>query len=274
MNRRVKVMAILNVTPDSFSDGGHHNDLETAVGHALAMTNAGADIIDIGGESTRPGAEFVDPETEIKRTVPVIRALRAAGIKTDISIDTRKPVVAKAAIEAGATIWNDVTALGYEAESAEMAAQLGCTVILMHMQGTPADMQDAPNYDNPIAEIKAALLAAAERAIAAGVPKHRLIIDPGIGFGKRQTDNLQIMAYLDDFHALGMPILLGASRKSFIGNIDSSTADERLGGSVAAALWGAAMGADIVRVHDVKETVQALAVWSAIYSAQDQEEKK
>jgi len=268
--KRPKIMGILNVTPDSFSDGGRHEGLEQAVKGAIRLIEDGADIIDIGGESTRPSADEVDIKEEIRRTVPVIAALREATrdyeIDPVISIDTRKPQVAEAAVMAGADIWNDVTALSFDAASEQMAADLGCPVILMHMQGSPETMQHNPHYGNPIAEVKDYLAKRIDALDFAGVERRNITIDPGIGFGKRHEDNLALFRHLESFKSLGCPILMGASRKSFIGRIDGSTADDRLGGSLAAALWSAQTGADILRVHDVSETVQALRVWEAMAS--------
>ena len=261
-------MGILNVTPDSFSDGGHYDSYDLAVKQALALLDEGADIIDIGGESTRPGADEVEVKEEVRRTVPVIMALREATRDYDIdpviSIDTRKPEVAEAAILAGADIWNDVSGLTFDARSETVAAELACPVILMHAQGRPEDMQDNPHYENTVGEIRDWLAKRIDACDFAGIERSNITIDPGIGFGKRLEDNLAIFNQLDSFKTLGCPILMGASRKSFIGRIDGSTADDRLGGSLAAALWSAAKGADIVRVHDVSETVQALRVWEAM----------
>jgi len=261
-------MGILNVTPDSFSDGGRHETLEAAVKQALCLLDEGADILDIGGESTRPGAVEVDVQEEIRRTVPVIKALREATRDFDmdplISIDTRKPDVAEAAILAGADIWNDVSALGFDARSPALAAELACPVILMHAQGSPETMQDNPSYDDPVEEIKSWLAVQVEKAVQLGVDPDLITLDPGIGFGKRHTDNLAIFNRLAEIKALGFPILMGASRKSFIGQIDGSNADDRLGGSLAAALWCAQAGAEMLRVHDVAETVQAVKVWGAM----------
>lgn len=265
---RPKIMGILNVTPDSFSDGGRYDSLELAVKQALRLIDDGADIIDIGGESTRPGAEEISPEEEIRRTVPVIAAIRDATKDhleaPVISIDTRKPDVAEAAVHAGADAWNDVTALTFDPRSEGLAAELACPVIIMHMQGSPETMQNSPHYDDPVAEVKTYLARRIDALEFAGVERENITIDPGIGFGKRQEDNLAILSKLDAFHDLGCPILIGASRKSFIGRIDGSSADDRLGGSLATALWSAALGADIIRVHDVSETVQAVKVWEAI----------
>ncbi len=268
MFTRPRIMGILNVTPDSFSDGGQYETVELAMKQALRLIEQGADILDIGGESTRPGAQEIEVVEEIRRTVPVIKAIRHATRDYDedvvISIDTRKPDVAEAAILSGADIWNDVSALGFDARSPQMAADLGCPVILMHAQGRPETMQDNPNYEDAVADILDWLKQRVEDVCAVGVEPSAITLDPGIGFGKRQEDNLAILRYLDQFKALGFPLLMGASRKSFIGRIDGSEADDRLGGSIATALWSAQMGADILRVHDVSETVQAMRVWEAI----------
>ena len=265
---RPKIMGILNVTPDSFSDGGRYDSLELAVKQALRLIEDGADIIDIGGESTRPGAEEISIEEEIRRTVPVIAALREQTrdyeIDPVISIDTRKPQVAEAAILAGADVWNDVTALSFDITSEAVAADLGCPVIIMHMQGSPETMQHNPHYGNPVAEVKDYLSKRIDALDFAGVDRTHITIDPGIGFGKRHEDNLALFHHLEAFQSLGCQVLMGASRKSFIGRIDGSSADDRLGGSIAAALWSAQAGADILRVHDVSETLQALKVWEAI----------
>lgn len=262
----VQVMGVVNVTPDSFSDGGRYLDHTAALAHARALIAQGADILDIGGESTRPGAEPVGEAEEIARTVPLIAALRAES-DIPISIDTMKPAVAVAAVAAGATIWNDVTALGGAPDSLATAARLGCEIVLMHMQGEPRSMQAAPRYDDVVAEVVAALAARAGAAMETGVARERIWLDPGVGFGKHMTrHNLPLLAGLEQVVALGFPVLLGVSRKSFIGALDpaSGGAGDRLGGSIAGALWGAHAGVAAVRVHDVRETVQALKVWQAI----------
>ncbi len=265
---RTKIMGIVNVTPDSFSDGGRYDSAELAVKHALALHDQGADILDIGGESTRPGAVEISVAEEALRVVPVIMALREQERQRDLtltlSIDTRKAAVAQQAILAGADIWNDVSALSFDEGSPDMAAKLGCEVILMHAQGMPETMQDNPRYQDVLMEVCDYLSARADAAIAAGVEKSKITLDPGIGFGKTLEHNLALLRHLDDIKALGYPVLMGASRKSFIGRIDGSTADDRLGGSLAAALYSVKGGADILRVHDVVETVQALTVWGAI----------
>jgi dihydropteroate synthase len=260
-------MGILNVTPDSFSDGGRHDALEAAVKRAQAMLNEGADIIDIGGESTRPGAQTVPVEEELRRTVPVIQALRDAIADCDpaplISIDTRKPEVAEAAILAGADIWNDVSALTYSERSIAVAAELECPLILMHAQGTPETMQDRPRYDDPVEEVLAFLRARIEACEAAGIDRDLITIDPGIGFGKRLEDNLALLRHTRRFADLA-PVLIGTSRKSFIQKMDGSPVERRLPGSLASALYTVGQGASVLRVHDVWETVQAVRVWEGI----------
>ena len=261
-------MGILNVTPDSFSDGGQFDSYDVAVKQALSLLDQGADIIDIGGESTRPGAHEVSTQEEVRRTVPVIMALREAtrDFEQDpvISIDTRKPEVAEAAVLAGADIWNDVSGLTFDARSEAVAAELACPLILMHAQGAPETMQDNPHYENTVFDIKDWLAKRLDACEFAGIERGMITLDPGLGFGKRQEDNLAILNRLEDFKALGCPLLMGASRKSFISRIDGSAVDDRLGGSLAAALWSAANGADILRVHDVSETLQAIKIWAAI----------
>jgi dihydropteroate synthase len=261
-------MGILNATADSFSDGGRFLDPAAALAQGLRMANEGADILDVGGESTRPGATPVPADEEIARVVPLVAALRARSSVT-LSVDTMKPEVARAAVAAGATMWNDVTALRHAPDSLDTAAGLGCEVVLMHMRGEPGTMQAAPHYDDVVAEVAAFLAARAEAAMAAGVAREKIWLDPGIGFGKHMTrHNLPLLAGLDRIVALGFPVLLGASRKRFIGALDGDApADARLGGSIAAALAGAAAGVVAVRVHDVRETVQALSVWTAIAQA-------
>lgn len=261
-------MGVTNVTPDSFSDGGRLSDAQAALAHARRLIAEGADILDVGGESTRPGAEPVAEAEEIARVVPLIRAIRAESA-IPISVDTMKPAVARAAVAAGATLWNDITALRHEDGSLETAAELGCEVVLMHMQGEPRTMQAEPCYDDVVAEVAEFLAARAEAAMAAGVARARIWLDPGVGFGKHMIrHNLPLLAGLGTIVALGFPVLLGASRKSFIGALDGGApVGERLGGSIAAALIGAEAGVAAVRVHDVRETVQALRVWQAVAQA-------
>ena len=257
-------MGVVNVTPDSFSDGGRYFDEHAAVSHALHLVEQGADILDIGGESTRPGAEPVSAADEIARVVPVIEAVRREST-APISIDTMKPAVARAAVTAGATIWNDVTALRSEG-SLEAAAELGCGVVLMHMQGEPRTMQRSPHYKDVVGEVRDFLRERAEAATAAGVPRDRIWLDPGIGFGKTIEHNLALLADLDAMNGLGFEVVLGVSRKRFVHFIDPTAveATDRLGGSGAAALDAAEHGVGVLRVHDVRETVQALAVWRAM----------
>ena len=257
------IMGVLNVTPDSFSDGGDFIDQQAAVARGLEMLRNGADVIDIGGESTRPGAAPVDAAEEMRRIIPVIKALREQTAAR-ISIDTCKPEVARAAIGAGADIWNDVMALRAEG-AIETAAELGVPVILMHMAGTPTTMQQTPRYSDVVSEVCDFLTERADIAMAGGVDAGSIWLDPGIGFGKSLDHNLALMHDLDQVIALGYPVLFGASRKRFIAAIDDGAAEtERLGGSLAAALRAAQAGASMVRVHDIRMTLQALKVQAAI----------
>ena len=258
-------MGIVNVTPDSFSDGGAFLDPDAALAHARRLIAEGADVLDIGGESTRPRAVPVGESEEIARVIPVIEQLRRES-QIPISIDSMKPAVARAAVAAGATMWNDVTALRFAPDSLATAAELGCEVVLMHMQGEPRTMQVAPRYDDVVSEVSAFLAARAEAAMAAGVARAKIWFDPGIGFGKTAAHSLALLQGLDRIVALGFPMLVGASRKSAIARIarDKSTEAQRLGGSIAAALAAARAGAAMLRVHDVPETRQALAVAAAI----------
>ncbi len=264
-----RLMGIVNVTPDSFSDGGRFFDAKAAIAHARRLIAEGADVLDIGGESTRPGAQPVGEAEEIARVVPVIEAIRRES-PIPISIDTMKPAVARAAVAAGATMWNDVTALAFAPDSMATAASLGCDVVLMHMRGEPRTMQAAPRYDDVVAEVAAYLAGRADAAMAAGVAWDRIWLDPGIGFGKAAEHSLALLRNLDRIVAFGFPVLVGVSRKSAIARIagDSSGEQQRLGGSVAAALAAADAGAAMLRVHDVAETRQALAVAAAIGQAE------
>jgi dihydropteroate synthase len=261
---RPRVMGIVNVTPDSFSDGGRFLGAERAIDHGRRLLAQGADILDVGGESTRPGAAPVTVEAEIGRILPVVRALRAEGAV--VSIDTMKPEVMRAAAAEGAAIWNDVTALGFSPDSAAVAAELGCEVMLMHMQGEPRTMQDNPVYEDVVREVCEFLQQGAEAAMTAGVRREAIWIDPGIGFGKTLEHNLQLLANLDKLRALGFKTVLGVSRKRFLKAIDPAAveAEDRLGGSLAGAIVGAEAGVDAVRVHDVRETVQALTTWALV----------
>ncbi len=261
-----RIMGILNVTPDSFSDGGQYAAADAALAAGLAMA-AVADIVDIGGESTRPGAGDVASDEEILRTRPVIAGLRAARVATAISIDTRKADVADAALGAGATIVNDVAALGFDPDMANTVARHAAPVILMHAQGSPKTMQNAPNYTNVVLDVYDFLAQRIELAMAAGIPRDRIAIDPGIGFGKTPAHNLALIRHLSLFHGLGCPILMGASRKRFIDAIAGPNDPQaRLPGSLAVALSSVAQGVQILRVHDVIETRQALALWNAVHS--------
>ena len=259
------IMGVLNVTPDSFSDGGAYGGVQSAVDAALAMLEAGADVIDVGGESTRPGAAPVPTAEEIERVAPVIERLRARTT-APIAVDTMKPEVARAAFAAGASIWNDVTALAYAPDSVAIAAELGATVILMHMQGEPRTMQANPVYEEVVADVAAFLEERADIAEAAGVRPDRIWVDPGLGFGKTLGHNLDLIRGLPHIRARTQRrVVFGASRKSFIAALDGGAApQDRLGGSLSAALAAWEFGADMLRVHDVRETTQALRVWLAI----------
>lgn len=257
-----RVMGILNVTPDSFSDGGRYSAHEAALAQARAMVEAGADIIDVGGESTRPGAEAVSLEQELARTIPIIEAI-AATLPVAISIDTSKPEVMRQAVAAGASMINDVMALRQPGALTTVAA-LGVPVCLMHMQGQPRTMQQAPSYQDVTAEVMAFLRTRVEVCLDAGIAKDHLIIDPGFGFGKTLTHNLHMFHELERFHELGLPVLVGVSRKSMVGAVLDKPVGERMVGSVALATLAVWMGASIVRVHDVEETVDALKMCMAV----------
>lgn len=262
---RPRIMGILNVTPDSFSDGGRFADPNKAVAQACEMVAEGADILDIGGESTRPGAQEVPVDEEIARILPVITALRASGVQVPISIDTRKADVARAAVLAGADIVNDVSAMQFDPAMAETVAGLQCPVVLMHAQGLPETMQKNPRYDDVVAEVISNLAARIEAARAAGVAETQIVVDPGIGFGKTLDHNIALLRNLHRLHDLGCPVMLGASRKRFIGTITGAeTADARMPGSVAVALFGVAQGVQILRVHDTQATKQAVAMQMAL----------
>ncbi len=262
-----QVVGILNVTPDSFSGDGHRKDEEAAANAGFAMAEAGAAIVDVGGESTRPGAKPVWERDEIERVVPIVRPLAAGG--TAVSVDTRKAAVMEAALGAGATMVNDVSALTYDDRSADILAAASCPIVLMHHQGSPETMQKAPHYDRPVLyevyDWLAERIAAAE---AAGIARERIVVDPGFGFGKNLQHNLQLMNGLSLLHGLGCPIMLGASRKRTIGALSGEAPrDQRLAGSVALALKAAEQGVQLLRVHDVPETVQALRVWRGLRDA-------
>ena len=259
---RTHVMGVVNVTPDSFSDGGKYFDQEAAVKHALRLVEEGADIVDVGGESTRPGAGSVSVEEEWRRVEPIIKALER---ETDvpISIDTMKPEVAWKAIEAGAIMVNDVSGLRNE-EMVKLVAREKVAVIIMHMLGEPRTMQENPAYRDVVKEVKEYLGHQMEVAVKAGVPPEAIVIDPGIGFGKTVQHNVALINHVSDFAELGRPVMIGASRKSFIGKITSANAEDRLEGSIAAAVLATVRGARLVRVHDVRPTVRALKIAEAI----------
>jgi dihydropteroate synthase len=262
-----QVVGILNVTPDSFSDGGRFLGPGEAVDSGFAMASAGAAIVDVGGESTRPGAKPVWEGDEIERVAPVVEQLARSGAA--VSIDTRKPAVMEAALAAGAAMVNDVSALTFDERAADVVARAGAPVVLMHHQGPPETMQEAPSYDRPVAfAVYDWLEARIEAAEAAGIARERIIVDPGIGFGKSVRHNLQIINALALLQGLGCPVMLGASRKRTIGALSGEAPpDGRLAGSLALALKGAEQGAQLLRVHDVPETVQALRVWRGLRDA-------
>jgi dihydropteroate synthase len=263
---RPLIMGVVNVTPDSFSDGGDFAEPDAAIAHGFAMLQAGADLVDVGGESTRPGAPPVDPAEEIRRIVPVVRAL--AGRGAVVSVDTRHAIVMAAAIAAGARVVNDVTALAGDPASLAMAADAGVAVVLMHMQGEPRSMQAAPRYDDAPLDIFDFLVERLAACAGAGILPDRIAVDPGIGFGKTVGHNLELLSSLALFHGLGVALLLGVSRKSFIGKLaGGAPARQRLPGSLAAGLAGLDRGVQILRVHDVAETAQALALWKALNTA-------
>jgi dihydropteroate synthase len=260
------VMGILNVTPDSFSDGGDLPDAASAIATGLAMLEAGAVYLDVGGESTRPGSDPVPVAEELRRVVPVVRGL--AGKGAIVSIDTRHAAVMRAAIEAGARIVNDVTALAGDPDSMATVADSDVSVVLMHMQGEPKTMQRDPHYDDVVGEVRDYLAARIVACEAAGIARQRIAIDPGIGFGKTLAHNLALLNRLDALMSLGCPVLIGVSRKSFIAKASGDApAKQRLGGSLAAALAAVERGARIVRAHDVADTIQALKIWRAIGGA-------
>jgi len=257
-----QLMGVVNVTPDSFSDGGLYLDPEAAIAHGRELAEEGAEVLDVGGESTRPGAEAVSVEEELRRVVPVVEGLRE--LEARVSVDTSKAPVAAAALDAGAEIVNDVTGLRGDPEMAALCAERGCGVVLMHMLGTPRTMQDNPRYDDVVAEVRAFLTERLEAAVAAGIPEEGIWLDPGIGFGKTLAHNTELLRRLGELRELGRPLVVGTSRKSFIGRLDGSPASERLGGTIASSLLAATNGAEVLRVHDVAAVQQALAVAAAI----------
>ncbi len=256
-----KLMGVVNVTPDSFSDGGLFLDAEAAIDHGCQLAEEGAEILDIGGESTRPGAEEVSVEVELDRVLPVVRGL--AGIAT-VSIDTSKAAVAEAALDAGASIVNDVTALRHDPEIGALCGERGVGLVLMHMQGDPRTMQENPSYDDVVDDVKAFLTKRLSAAVDAGVAEEKVWLDPGIGFGKTLEHNLELLRRLGELRELGRPLVVGTSRKSFISKIDGSAVEDRLGGTIASSVLAAIEGADVLRVHDVAAAAQATQVASAI----------
>jgi dihydropteroate synthase len=263
---RPLIMGVLNVTPDSFFDGGKHNTTEGAISHALSMIDEGADIIDIGGESTRPFSAPVSTEEELKRVIPVVKGIR---VRSDIpiSIDTNKAKVAREACGAGADIVNDISGLLFDGDMADMVGELRAYVVIMHIKGTPGNMQKDPCYEDVISEIKAFFRERIEFAQKHGIGDDRIVLDPGIGFGKRVQDNLTIIKNMKSFRELKMPLLIGTSMKSFIGHVTDSSLEERMEGtlaSIAISIWN---GADIVRVHDVKKTKKVVQLVSAVMKA-------
>jgi dihydropteroate synthase len=260
---RCLVMGIVNVTPDSFADGGRYLDPAAAVAHGLELAAEGADLLDVGGESTRPGAAYVEEEVELHRVLPVVEGL-AAATDVPISIDTRKAAVAAAALAAGATMVNDVSAGRDDPDLLGVAAEAGAAVVLMHMQGTPATMQDDPRYGDVLAEVEAFLQERLAAAEAAGVASEALVVDPGIGFGKRDEHNYALLGGLARLTRLGHPVLVGTSRKGFIGRALDLPVGERLEGSAAAVVWAVERGARIVRVHDVAPMVRTVRMTEAL----------
>ncbi|MGA0200185.1 MAG: dihydropteroate synthase [Prochlorotrichaceae cyanobacterium] len=250
-NDRTYVMGILNVTPDSFSDGGRFNTREAAIAQAQYLIEGGVDILDVGGQSTRPGSVQISLQEELDRVIPVIQILRAAGMQVPISVDTTRASVAQAALEAGATCLNDISGATYEPEMLTIAAQTQVPIVLMHLRGTPATMQSLTDYDDVVAEVKAFLQTQAQRAEAAGIAKNNIILDPGIGFAKTFAQNIELLNHLADLKALGYPLLVGPSRKSFIGHIlNEPIPDQRVWGTAAACCKAIAAGTDILRIDD------------------------
>lgn len=263
LGARTLIMGILNVTPDSFSDGGQYLGFENAIEHAAQMATDGADIIDVGGESTRPGADPISDEEEIQRVIPVVRALRER-LSIPVSIDTYKSVVALQAIDAGASIINDISGLTFDSAMTKVVAERGAGIIIMHIKGTPRNMQKNPHYDDVMGEISLFLKRQIELAETAGVAREQMVIDPGIGFGKRLEDNFTILRELNRLQELALPILVGPSRKSFIGQTLNLPPDERLEGTAAAVTASILGGAHIVRLHDVKQMKRVTTIADAI----------
>ena len=262
ISSQLQLMGVINTTPDSFSDGGSFDTIDKALAEAQRMITGGADILDIGGESTRPGSQAISEQEELARTIPLIKAIREES-NIPISIDTNKSAVMRAAVAAGANMINSVWALRLE-DSMQVAAELQVPVCLMHMQGTPANMQQQPSYENVVVEVLEFLQDRIEVALAAGIARHNLIVDPGFGFGKTLEHNLLLLNSLGEFRKLGVRILVGMSRKGMIGAVLDKPADQRLYGSLSVAVMAAMLGADIIRVHDVAPTADALAMVRAV----------
>lgn len=264
-----RLMGILNVTPDSFSDGGRFAGVDAALAQARKLAEDGADILDIGGESTRPGALEIPAEEEIARVTPVVAAIQEAGLDVQVSLDTRKAAVARAGLDAGGTIINDVSAFRFDPHLSDVAARAQAPVILMHSIATPETMQDGIAYDDVVLDVYDALEEATRQAEAAGIPRDRIIVDPGIGFGKEDRHNIALMKRLSLFHSLGCAILVGVSRKGFIGRIANiSEADKRDPGSAALGLWAISQGVQILRVHDIAIHRQTIALWQTISASE------
>jgi len=275
LHERTHIMGVLNITPDSFANGGHYFQRDQAIEHGLTMAEDGADIIDVGGESTRPYAEKVSLHEELDRVIPVIQGL-SKELEIPISIDTLKAEVAEKAIAAGASIINDISALRVDPRMVSVAAETGVPVVLMHMKGTPSDMQDDPVYDHLIQEIMDFFVSAADRAVEGGIDKTSIILDQGIGFGKSYEHNLEIIRELHQFQSMGMPVLLGTSRKAFLGHLLDNEAHERDTGTMATIAAGVMNGAHIIRVHNVKKTLETVKVIDAIMrgNASDHQDEK
>jgi len=268
IGRRPLVMGILNVTPDSFSDGGRFAGAEEAAERARQMIREGADIVDVGGESTRPGAAEVSEEEEIRRTIPVVEAIRGEASAV-ISIDTRKAAVARRAIEAGAIIINDVSALTHDAEMAGVVAGSGAGIVLMHMQGSPRTMQQDPRYEDVVVDVRDYLGGRLEACLDAGIAAGQAVLDPGIGFGKTLDHNLALLEGISSLRGLGRPVMIGLSRKSFLGRLTGRDTGDRSSATLAGNFFAAMRGADILRVHDVRDTVDAMTVFEAVQAWND-----
>lgn len=266
MSGQTKLMGIVNLTPDSFSDGGQFDSVSAAVEYALKLAEEGADILDIGGESTRPGATPVALDDELSRVVPVVREL-VRQTRTPVSIDTSKAEVARQCLEAGAAIVNDISGLTFDADMPRICRESACGVIVMHIQGTPQTMQVAPHYDDVIVDLCQHFTRRLSELEAAGIARERIVVDPGIGFGKTAEHNLQLLSHIENFHALGRPVLIGHSRKRFLKKVLGRDIEERDAGTLGVSLALAAQGTDVLRVHDVRATRDALLAWNTVLAA-------